>query len=130
MAPTSFNFDKPIYRQIMDTMAWNIASGAWLENGRIPAVRELATEYGVNPNTVMRAFEALQNTNIIESRRGVGFFVAEGAYDRIRTHERDMFLQVEAPEIFHRMDMLGVSMNNLIERYEFYKKRYGNENKH
>jgi DNA-binding transcriptional regulator YhcF (GntR family) len=130
MAPTSFNFEKPIYRQIIDIMAWNVASGAWLEDGRIPAIRELATEYGVNPNTVMRAFESLQRMKIIESRRGVGFFVAEGAYDRLRKRQREVFLSTETSELFARMDLIGVSMNDLVEQYEIYKKQYGNENKH
>jgi DNA-binding transcriptional regulator YhcF (GntR family) len=124
---TSFNFDKPIYRQIIDLMGENILRGEWPEEERIPAVREFAVQLQVNPNTVMRAYEYLQSKEIIESRRGIGYFVAPGAVERIRRDERDLFMMIRVPEIMGRMDMLGITPEELMERFKFYSK---DEDKH
>ena len=114
----SFNFDKPIYRQIMDLMGENILRGEWPEGGRIPAVREYAMQLQVNPNTVMRAYESLQGMGAVESRRGIGYFVIPGASERIRKEERDIFMMVDLPEIFSRMEMLDITPEEVMERYK------------
>ncbi len=119
---TSFNFDKPIYRQISDLMSGNILRGEWPEGERIPAVREFAMQLQVNPGTVMRAYEGLQNAEVIESRRGIGYFVAPGAVERIRAQERDIFMMSDLPEIFDRMAMLGITPGEVMERFELLNK--------
>jgi DNA-binding transcriptional regulator YhcF (GntR family) len=67
-----FRKQKPIYLQIVDRMSERIVAGEWSEDERVPSVREVAAELGVNPNTVMRTFEYLQNAEIIYNRRGMG----------------------------------------------------------
>ena len=74
-----FNEHKPIYLQIVDTLYNRILQGEWRESLRIPSVRELGAQLGVNPNTVMRAYEYLQNLEIIYNRRGIGYFLSENA---------------------------------------------------
>ena len=105
-----FSEDKPIWRQIYELIAMRILSDEWPEGSRIVSVRELAQEVGVNPNTVMRSYERLDGDGIIFNRRGIGFFVAEGAKEHIREIERRKFLDEELPKLSERLELLGLSI--------------------
>lgn len=102
--------DKPIWRQIYELIAMRILSDEWPEGSRIVSVRELAQEVGVNPNTVMRSYERLDGDGIIFNRRGIGFFVAEGAKEHIREIERRKFLDEELPKLSERLNLLGLTI--------------------
>ena len=69
------NSHVPVFQQIVDEVHAAIARGVFRAGEALPSVRVLALELGVNPNTVQRAFEALERSGVIESRRGVGMFV-------------------------------------------------------
>ncbi len=129
MTTANFNFDKPIWRQIVDLMSGNILGGRWSEGERIPAVREFGMTLQVNPNTVMRAYEYFQSQEVIESRRGIGYFVAPGAAERIRSEQREIFMTVEVPDLRNRMAMLGISPEEVMERFKLLNQN-DNENKH
>ena len=103
-----FSEDKPIWRQIYELIAMRILSGEWLEGERIVSVRELAAEVGVNPNTVMRSYEKLDGDGIIFNRRGIGYFVAEGAKEHIKQLERQKFIDEELPKLRDRLELLGL----------------------
>lgn len=105
-----FSDDKPIWRQIYELIAMRILSDEWPEGSRIVSVRELAQEVGVNPNTVMRSYERLDGDGIIFNRRGIGFFVAEGAKEHIREIERRKFLDEELPKLSDRLNLLGLTI--------------------
>lgn len=105
-----FSDDKPIWRQIYELIAMRILSDEWPESSRIVSVRELAQEVGVNPNTVMRSYERLDGDGIIFNRRGIGFFVAEGAKEHIREIERRKFLDEELPKLSERLNLLGLTI--------------------
>ena len=105
-----FSDDKPIWRQIYELIAMRILSDEWPEGSRIVSVRELAQEVGVNPNTVMRSYERLDGDGIIFNRRGIGFFVAEGAKEYIREIERRKFLDEELPKLSERLNLLGLTI--------------------
>ena len=74
-----WNFDgnAPIYSQLVEQMKLGIVSGEWLPGQRIPAVRELAVEAGVNPNTMQRALQELERQGLLFSQRTSGRFVTE-----------------------------------------------------
>lgn len=74
-----WNFDgnAPIYSQLVEQMKLGIVSGEWLPGQRIPAVRELAVEAGVNPNTMQRALQELERQGMLFSLRTSGRFVTE-----------------------------------------------------
>ena len=105
-----FSEGKPIWRQIYDLVCTRILSDEWTEQSRIVSVRELAADVGVNPNTVMRSYERLEADSIIYNRRGIGFFVAEGAKSRILENERAEFLAEELPAMIKRMRLLGITL--------------------
>lgn len=106
-----FSEDKPIWRQIYELIAMRILSGEWMESERIVSVRELAAEVGVNPNTVMRSYEKLDSDGIIFNRRGIGYFVAEGAKEHIKQLERQKFIDEELPKLRERLALLGLMID-------------------
>ena len=69
--------DRPIYQQLVDQIMMQIVSGQRKAGDKVPAVRELAAEAGVNPNTVQRAFQELEKEGLVYSARTSGRFVTE-----------------------------------------------------
>ena len=69
--------NRPIYLQLMETLTLGIASGALPAGSRLPSVRDLAAEAGVNPNTMQRALSELERTGLLYSQRTAGRFVTD-----------------------------------------------------
>ncbi len=72
-----FRGDLPIYSQLVERIKQGIVSGELPPGGRLPAVRELAMEAGVNPNTMQRALQELEREGMVYSQRTAGRFVTE-----------------------------------------------------
>lgn len=78
----------PIYRQIIQGIRRQVATG-WLTPGAaLPSVRQLATDLEINPNTVSKSYLLLEQDGIIVSRRRKGYYVAENAPDRALAGDR------------------------------------------
>lgn len=103
-----FHAEKPIFLQIADTICDRILSGQLKGDERIPSVREYGAEVGVNPNTMMRAYEKLTTEEIIYNKRGIGYFVSSDAREKIRAAQKAEFLKVEVPAILRKMELLGL----------------------
>ncbi|MCD7915251.1 MAG: GntR family transcriptional regulator [Tannerellaceae bacterium] len=117
-----FTGNKPIYLQIVDYCFRHILSGAWEEEGRIPSVRELGAQLQVNPNTVMRSYEFMQSEEVIYPKRGMGYYIREGAGKWIAFIQRKEFFKEVLPETFKAMEVLGIGLDEIIEKYkELYK---------
>lgn len=69
----------PVFKQIVAEMQSAIAAGIYREGEAIPSARVLSLRLNVNPNTIQRAFEELDQLGVIETRRGIGKFVTRGA---------------------------------------------------
>jgi GntR family transcriptional regulator len=67
----------PIYRQLMDQIRQAIARGRLRPGSRLPSVRALSRDLVVNPNTVARAYTELEREGVLNTRQGLGVFVAE-----------------------------------------------------
>jgi DNA-binding transcriptional regulator YhcF (GntR family) len=117
-----FNQSQAIYMQIGDYISEQILFERWKEGDRILSVRELGVSLQVNPNTVMRTYDFLQNNDIIFNKRGVGYFVAEQAKSKIIDYRRKQFLELELPVIFKNMNILGMTFDELKAKYEEYSK--------
>lgn len=113
-----FKTERPIYQQIIDLVYASIAEGRWREPERIPSVREFAAQLQVNPNTVMRAYERLQATDVIVNRRGIGFFVAVGAKEQVLVLKRKDFFEVVLPELFAAMQTLEIDIREVLAAYK------------
>ena len=72
-----FDNQKPIYLQIMERIKLQIVSHTLEPNQQLPTVRELASEAGVNPNTIQRALSELEREGFVYSKRTTGRFVTE-----------------------------------------------------
>lgn len=117
-----FKSTLPIYLQIADYIGDKIISREWPETERVPSARDLGVELQVNPNTVIRAFENLQAENIISNRRGVGYFVEEGALKEVLRSRRRKFMTVTLPEVFETMQLLGIEPDEITAAFEALKK--------
>jgi len=73
----SFQNDSPIYTQLIHGLTLRIVSGIYTVGGKIPSVRDLAVEAGVNPNTMQRALTELERDGLMYSQRTAGRFVTE-----------------------------------------------------
>lgn len=120
-----FKKNQTIYLQIADLICENILTEKWQVEEKIASVRELAAMIEVNPNTVMRTYTYLQDKGIIYNKRGIGFFVAKEAPRSISKIEREAFLQTELPDLFKKMDLLKIDIDEL---KDFYKKYSSNGN--
>ena len=113
-----FRDKQAIYLQIADYVSEQILLNRWAAGERIPSVRDLAAELEVNPNTVMRTYEFLSQQSIIANKRGIGYFPAEDASDRIKTYRREQFLANDLPVFFRNMYLLGIELPEIESRYE------------
>ncbi len=108
-----FNNDRAIYLQITDYFFEQILNKQFVADSRILSVRELAVQLEVNPNTVMRTYQYLQNMGIIYNKRGIGYFVSAAAFDIVTAKRKKDFIEKEVPEFFKTMELLGISMEEL-----------------
>ncbi len=113
-----FKTDRPIYRQIIDYAFGCILGGGWTPGAKVPSVRELAVELAVNSHTILKAYDHLQDNGIIVPRRGMGFFLAEDARERVDVERRREFFDSELHEVFARIDMLGIGIDEIVEAYK------------
>ena len=71
----------PIYRQLRDRVVHMILDSVLKEGDPLPSVRNVASEFRVNPLTVLKAYQELVDEELVEKRRGLGMFVKTGAPD-------------------------------------------------
>lgn len=83
----------PVYLQIVDGLRSAIVRGVYHAGDVLPSVRELSLELKVNPNTVLRAYEALESDEVIEKRRGSGMYVALGGLKAAREQSAEAVLE-------------------------------------
>lgn len=107
-----FSPNIPIYIQVMEYIKKEVVTGHLAPGSKIPSVRELAGELQVNPNTIQRTFQELEREGIVETRRGMGRYVAtEG--EKIMELRKDM-----AKELLHAfingMNNLGFSEEEML----------------
>ena len=108
-----FKKNQTIYLQIADFICENILTHKWPEEEKISSVRELAAKIEVNPNTVMRTYSHLQEMGIIFNKRGIGYFVANGAPNKIKDMQKQDFIKQELPEVFKKMQLLQIDFHEL-----------------
>ena len=114
----SFKHDMPIYTQIIEMIQVSIIRGTYIPGEKIPSVRDLAIEYGVNPNTMQKALTKLEEQGLLYTERTSGRFVTED----IKQIEK---LQKEIPKkiigaFLRDMDEAGIPAKKVIEHIESY----------
>ena len=94
---------------------------------RIRSVKELGAALGVNPNTIMRSYEQLQNDGIIYNKRGIGYFIAENAEETVMETKHKQFIDESIPELAKKMQLLRISDKALLELLEQHHARQSKE---
>jgi DNA-binding transcriptional regulator YhcF (GntR family) len=113
-----FKNNKGIFLQIADSISEKVIGGQYPPGEKIPSVRDLASEMGVNPNTVMRTYAELQQRGIIDNRRGIGFYVSMEAVQIILEWKRKEFFEIDLPLIIRQTRMLGITFEELKPYFE------------
>ena len=104
----------PIYAQLERALRAAIATGRVTAGDQLPTVRQLAVELKINANTVARVYAELERAGVIETRRGVGSFIAAPP-DRARSpREHDRRLRAFVTRVLADADAVGFSLDELI----------------
>ena len=117
----AYQFDptRPIYLQIVSEVKKRAVRGHYQPGARVPPVRELAAEMGVNPNTVSRAYMELEREGFLFARRGQGSFVTEEPH-RIET-ERQQLADAASQRLLaeiRELDLNATQIEELLGRLE------------
>ena len=112
---SQFNDSQPIFIQIRQRITEMILSKAAREGEALPSVRQISADLSVNPLTVTRAYQSLVDIGAVESRRGMGMYVQEGARDRLLAHERQKFLTEDWPRVLAHMRALELDPAKLLD---------------
>jgi len=110
--------NKPIYLQIADGLMDDIQALRYPVDDRIPSVRDVAATAQVNVNTAMRTFEYLEREGIIYNKRGIGYFTATDAAEKIKARRTGEFYSGEMEYFFGRLNQIGMTPVELLQRYE------------
>ncbi len=121
----NFNENKSIYLQIANRICDEIMLGVYDIGNRIPSVRDYASQMEVNANTAVRSYNFLEQQGIIESKRGLGYFVTPESRDIISETRKEEFFSTYVPDFFKHMNMLGIKFDEVAKLYAEHKKQNG-----
>ena len=104
---------RPIYEQVKDGLRRLMISGAIREGEKLPSVRSMASSLAINPNTIQRAYEALETEGYVYSIPGKGSFAA--ACSEVDTRRKESLLK-QFDSVITELLFLGVTDETLIQR--------------
>ncbi|MEO7045411.1 MAG: GntR family transcriptional regulator [Ferruginibacter sp.] len=102
-----------IYIQIAEYVCEQILLKKWKLGDKIISIRDLAVRMEVNPNTVQRAYDFLQQRDIITNKRGIGYFIEEEAMERILNFRREQFIENELPVFMRNIYLLNIDFKEI-----------------
>ncbi len=121
-----FDNSMPIYTQLVDKIKLAIVSGEYTRGQRLAAVRDLASEAGVNPNTMQRAFQELERLGLVYTQRSNGRFVTEDE-DVIETTKKAL-AEASIRSFMDSMQRIGYTREDIIRLLESSEKEDNNGN--
>lgn len=113
-----FKDNPAIYIQIAEYVCEQILLKKWKLGEKIISIREMAVQIEVNPNTVQRAYDFLQQQNIISNRRGIGYFIEDNAKERILNFRRQQFEENELPVFLRNIYLLKIDLKEIKSKYD------------
>lgn len=117
-----FKENPAIYIQIAEYACEQILLKKWKLGDRIISIRDLAINLEVNPNTVQRAYDFLQQHGIITNKRGIGYFIDDDATDRILKFRREQFIANELPVFMRNIYLLKMDFKEIKTLFEQFVK--------
>jgi GntR family transcriptional regulator len=112
-----FREKQAIYLQIAEYVFEQILLKKWQVGDKILSIRDLAVALEVNPNTVQRSYDFMQQQGIIANRRGLGFFIEPEAEDKIIAFRRAQFMENELPVFFRNLYLLKIDIADIPPQY-------------
>ena len=103
----------PLFVQIAERLADEIADGSLAEGERVPSTNELAAYYRINPATAAKGIGMLTDEGLVEKRRGIGMFVAGGARARLLAERRKRFADRFVEPLVAEASRLGINADEL-----------------
>ena len=107
-----FRSDLPIYSQLVEQIKLGIVSGNLLPGERLMSVRDMATEVGVNPNTMQRALQELERDGMVYSQRTAGRFVTENM--QVIERAKKKFAEEQIRSFLEAMKKLGYQWEEIL----------------
>ena len=104
----------PIFSQVAERLAEEIAVGALAEGEQVPSTNELAAYYRINPATAAKGINVLTDDGLVEKRRGIGMFVSAGARERLRDARRKRFVERYVDPMVAEAGRLGIEADALV----------------
>jgi GntR family transcriptional regulator len=105
----------PLFEQVAERLAAEIADGGLAEGERVPSMNELAAYYRINPATAAKGINLLGDDGLLEKRRGIGMFVAAGARATLLARRRAQFVARYVTPLLTEATRLGLGTDELIE---------------
>lgn len=118
----NFKETPAIYIQIAEYVCEQILLKKWKLGDKLISIREMAVNMEVNPNTVQRAYDFLQQRDIISNKRGVGYFIEDDATERILAFRREQFLENELPVFMRNVYLLKIDFKDLKSSFDQFVK--------
>jgi DNA-binding transcriptional regulator YhcF (GntR family) len=104
----------PLFVQVAERLAADIADGGLAEGGRVPSTNELAAFYRINPATAAKGINKLADDGLLEKRRGIGMFVADGARATLLARRRAEFTERYVRPLLTEATRLGMNTDELV----------------
>ncbi|MCL6548481.1 MAG: GntR family transcriptional regulator [Alicyclobacillus sp.] len=109
---TTFDSSRPLYEQIVNLIRTELACGRLIPGARLPSVRDLAAQFRMTPNTVMRAYLELERDGLVQTFRGQGTFVPRDP--RVVTASRRMLAREAVAYVERIAQSMGLTVEELI----------------
>ena len=109
-----FDAGMPIYLQIIACIKQKIVAGEWAAGERVPPVRDLAIEFGVNPNTMQRSLTELEREGLLYSERTSGRFITRQA--ELIASVRDDLAEEVLKTFLHQMKQMGYAKEQILQK--------------
>ena len=119
-----FRSDLPIYSQLVEQIKLGIVSGNLLPGERLMSVRDMATEAGVNPNTMQRALQELERDGMVYSQRTTGRFVTENM--QVIERAKKKFAEEQIRSFLEAMKKLGYQWEEILALLKEKEEENGN----
>lgn len=111
--PWNLQNDRQIWLQLAEVLTQRIVSGQYPTGIRLPSVRDLAAEAGVNPNTMQRALASLEERNLLSAQRNAGRFVTQD--EALIAATRQALAEEELSSFCEKMRQLGFTQEELAQ---------------
>ena len=105
----------PIYLQLKTEVEEAILNASLKAEEALDSIRAMAAKYSINPLTVSKAVQELEDEGVIYKKRGIGFYVAPDAQENLRRRHMQTYLETEVKSFVRKAHQLGIGLQNILE---------------